>query len=216
MMESWSLLMERGGPVMWPLLGLSVLAVALSFERAMFYMRTNNPSRVANVSRLAKLLRRGEWETAKTLAAHDRSVYGDLVMSLMDEPAGGGGVGSVGSTEAIAFEAVEAQRPRLERYLVILSTIITASPLLGILGTVIGIIASFEALSSEATTADPRLVGAGIAQALLTTAAGLVVALITLFPYVLFRVQSNRTLTRLEVLAAAAAAAPARARRAAG
>jgi len=214
MMESWALLMERGGPVMWPILGLSVLSVALSFERMVFYLRTNSPGRVSNAARLAKLLRRGEWETAKSIAANDRSVYGDLVLNLMDEAPGS--AANAGGTEAIAFEAVEAQRPRLERYLVILSTIITAAPLLGILGTVTGIIASFEALSSEATAADPRLVGAGIAEALITTAAGLVVALVTLFPYVLLRVQSNRTLSRLEILAAAASAAPARARRAAG
>lgn len=183
---------------MWPLLGLSIIAVALSFERVVFFLRTNGPGRLTAVSRMGQLLRRGEHETARQLAASDRSVYGETVMRLLDEPA----------NEAAAFEAVESQRPRLERYLTILSTVITASPLLGILGTVLGIITSFEALSSEASTADPRLVGEGIAQALLTTAAGLVVALVTLFPYVLFRVQSHRTLSRLEMLAAAAATPP--------
>ncbi|MCC6682801.1 MAG: MotA/TolQ/ExbB proton channel family protein [Phycisphaeraceae bacterium] len=200
MIESWRLLMERGGPVMWPLLALSVLSVGLCFERMVFFWRTNRPGRLAIVARMSKLLRAGQRDAARQLAATDPTVHGEVVMRLLEEPA------DQPVSEAAMVEAVESQRRRLDRYLPTLSTIITAAPMLGILGTVLGIITSFEALSSEATTADPRLVGEGIAQALLTTAAGLVVALITLFPYNLLRAQSHRTLSRLEILAAAAGA----------
>ena len=119
------------------------------------------------------------------------------------------------SRPAAAVDAIEAQRPRLERFLPTLSTIITAAPMLGILGTVLGIIASFEVLGGGGGSAgggasgaggpsDPALVGRGIAEALITTAAGLVVALGVLLPYNLLRVQVDRTLSRLEQLAAAA------------
>jgi biopolymer transport protein ExbB len=88
--------------------------------------------------------------------------------------------------------------------MVTLSTIITAAPLLGILGTVIGIIRSFNLLGVEDVMTDPRAVSVGIAQALITTALGLVVALVTLFPYMIFRAQSERAVGRLESVIASA------------
>jgi biopolymer transport protein ExbB len=99
---------------------------------------------------------------------------------------------------------VERQRPRVERFMPTLSTVITGAPMLGILGTVLGIIASFHLLSESAETVTPRAVSGGIAEALLTTAAGLVIALIVLLPYNIFRAQQERTLGRLEALGAAA------------
>ena len=88
--------------------------------------------------------------------------------------------------------------------MVALSTIITAAPLLGILGTVMGIIQSFRLLGEQAVLTDPSDVAGGIAAALLTTALGLIIALVTLFPYMLFRGWSSRTIGRLEALIAAA------------
>jgi biopolymer transport protein ExbB len=86
----------------------------------------------------------------------------------------------------------------------VLSTIITAAPMLGILGTVVGIIQSFGLLGSVDTVADPSAVAGGIAQALYTTAFGLIVALVTLFPYAIFRSLADKAFARLETLAAIA------------
>ncbi|MEM7622209.1 MAG: MotA/TolQ/ExbB proton channel family protein, partial [Planctomycetota bacterium] len=80
-------------------------------------------------------------------------------------------------------------------------TIITAAPMLGILGTVTGIIRSFSLLGGEAAVTDPAAIAAGIGEALFTTAFGLTVALITLFPHAAFRSQADRCLARFEVLA---------------
>jgi hypothetical protein len=88
--------------------------------------------------------------------------------------------------------------------MVSLSTIITAAPLLGILGTVTGIIKSFNLLGEQSALTDPRNVAGGIAEALLTTALGLVIALVALFPYMIFRGQSDRSVGRMESLIAAA------------
>ena len=63
------------------------------------------------------------------------------------------------------------------------STIITAEPMLGILGTVTGIIKTFGALNASSGAADPLAATAGIGEALITTAAGLVAALVLIFPY---------------------------------
>jgi biopolymer transport protein ExbB len=81
--------------------------------------------------------------------------------------------------------AAEAEIERMTRGLNILDTIITMAPLLGILGTVIGIINSFELLSHSGIQ-NPKAVTGGIAQALITTAAGLTVAILTLVPFNFF------------------------------
>ena len=190
--EAWSL-MRRGGVVMWPLLVLSVLAVTLLLERGWFYARLSGKRRVQRVEAMAKRLRAGDRAGAQQLADTDGSVYGRAVDRLLEEPA----------HEAAALAAVEAQRRELERFLPLLSTIITAAPMLGILGTVLGIIDSFEVLGDPSAARDPARVGQGIAEALITTAAGLVVALVTLLPYNLIRAQLDRTLSRLEALVAA-------------
>ena len=105
--------------------------------------------------------------------------------------------------EARAREAIEAQRYAIERFQGTLSILITAAPMLGILGTVTGIITSFAAIG-EVEGGDPRLVAGGIAQALYTTAFGLAIAVAALFPYAIFKGFADRALTGLELLAASA------------
>jgi len=226
-------LMSKGGYVMWPLLVLSVIALGLILERAWFFARTNSGATLRSVAKLTTLLREGRRGEARSLADADATVYGQVARSLL--------AGERPATEALAVDAIEGQRRRLERFMPTLSTIITAAPMLGILGTVLGIIVSFEAISTQAGLpgaasggaasevatsgaaasgaaasggaasgggggglADPRAVGSGIAEALITTAAGLIVAVVTLFPYNALRAQVDRTLSRLESLAAAA------------
>lgn len=189
-------LLTRGGVVMWPLLILSVLGLTLVLERAWFFARTGGFGAARRFTRLSAALRAPTPDDAQRLAAKDRTVYGAAARHLLSEGA------------VSAAEAIELQRPRVERFLPTLSTIITAAPMLGILGTVLGIIASFEVLGDASAPPDPAAVGAGIGQALLTTAAGLVVALGVLLPYNLFRVQADRTLGRLELLVEAAGAEP--------
>jgi len=72
---------------------------------------------------------------------------------------------------------------RTPRGLVVVSTIITAEPMLGILGTVTGIMQTFSSLNASGGTANPLAATAGIGEALITTAAGLVASLVLLFPY---------------------------------
>jgi len=188
-------LMTRGGPVMWPLLGLSVVSLALVLERSLFWWRANGSAGRRQVAALAAALRDGSVERVMEIARLRPSIYGAFAATVAER----------GATDAIAVEAVEARRPAIDRFMVTLSTVITAAPMLGILGTVLGIIHSFELLGGENVITDPKEVSAGIAEALITTAAGLVVALLALFPFMAFRAQSDRALGRLEALAAAAA-----------
>jgi biopolymer transport protein ExbB len=192
--DDLTLLIQRGGYVMLPLLALSVVSLTLIIERIWFWTVTHSPGRRRRLAMLNDALRQGERRVAETVIADDRSPYGHVARRLL----------KAGASDAVAVEAVEGERPRFDRFMVTLSTIITAAPLLGILGTVIGIIQSFNLLGEQTTLTDPRVVSGGIAEALLTTALGLIVALMTLFPYMIFRGHVDRAMTRLESVIAAA------------
>lgn len=186
-------LMDQGGFVMWPLLFMSVFTIAFSFERLVFWLRVNRSAKL-RFSRFMSLLHKGDSSEVRSLAAKDDSPYGELADRLAQG----------GDADSVSVEVVEYQRPRIERYMLVFSTIVTSAPMLGILGTVLGIIRSFELLGSQETITDPREISAGIAEALLTTAFGLVVALIALVPYMACRGQIERAICRFEAMTATA------------
>lgn len=187
---------EVGGWVMAPLALVSVLGLSVVVERALFWARLTGPKVRERTTRLAARLRQGDFAGVVKSTAERRDPYARLARELSQDVAAPIG-------EAQAREAIEAQRMAVERFQGTLSIIITAAPMLGILGTVTGIITSFAAIG-EAGDGDPRLVAGGIAQALYTTAFGLGIAVAALFPYAIFKGLADRALTRLELLAASA------------
>lgn len=194
-----------GGVVMYPLLLLSVVSLALSFERALFWRRMLSGREAERWRRLVEMVRTGDWSAAARAAKKDPTVFGVFARRFIARAEQGGRGGGRGATEADARELIESVRGQIERFGTVLSTIITAAPMLGILGTVIGIIKSFGLLGASvdaAAAADPTAVASGIAQALYTTAFGLVIALLTLFPYAIFRSYADTAFARLETFAA--------------
>ena len=185
-------LLNRGGYVMIPLLLLSICSVTLIIERCFFWLTVNGGASLRRLSEMNSELRKGNNKRVQELISEDKTPYGRVAKRLIDDGAG----------DSVALEVVDVESRKFNRFMVAMSTIITASPLLGILGTVIGIIQSFELLGGDSTLTDPRDVAGGIAAALLTTAFGLIVALITLFPYMLFKGQSASAVDRLETLIA--------------
>ncbi len=193
-MSDLASLIDRGGIVMVPLCILSVISLALIIERIWFWVLMGGRGNMRRLEKINAALRKGDKEAVINLTRLDSSPYGEVAQALTNQ----------GASDAVALEAVELQRPRLDRFMVALSTIITAAPLLGILGTVMGIIQSFRLLGDQTTLTDPSDVAGGIAAALLTTALGLIVALVTLFPYMIFRGWASQTIGRLEMIIAAA------------
>jgi len=167
-------LMIRGGPVMWPLLACSVVALAVVFERLVFWMIISRRKNQNLINRIFTLTENGEFDTA----IREGETSPCLVCRILTSGLAHRNYGLVQSLEAAAMHEVE----RMKRYLSVLDTIITLAPLLGILGTVSGIIVSFDLLGT-AGIENPKAVTGGIAQALLTTAAGLAIAIVTLIPY---------------------------------
>ncbi len=193
-MEHLLMLIEKGGFVMLPLFMLSVISLTLILERFWFWSFGGGQISAAKISRYNEALRTEQTEAIASEIKRKRTIYTSVIQALLKD----------GSSDAVAIAVIEEQRPRFERYMIALSTIITASPLLGILGTVIGIIDSFQLLGNQSMLTDPADVAGGIASALLTTAAGLIIALVTLFPYMLFRGWASQAISQLESLVASA------------
>jgi biopolymer transport protein ExbB len=159
---------------MWPLLLCSIVSVAIVIERALFWLRLRRRRDRDAVEDVLHRTEEGDFESAVERGREVRDcVAGVLAAGLAHR--------DHGLTESMQV-AAEDEMARVRRGLGVLDTIITLAPLLGILGTVLGIIESFDMLG-QAGLEDPRAVTGGIAQALITTAAGLSVAIVTLIPY---------------------------------
>lgn len=182
-------LFQRGGIVMYPLLACSLVSLTVILERGLFWIRRKRETDNALVDEVLDLarLQRHEDIRVKTQGASDY-VVGVLVCGLVHR--------EYSLSKAMEMAAMEEIK-RMKRYLPVLDTIITAAPLLGILGTVLGIIQSFDMLGT-AGIQDPHAVSAGIAQALITTAAGLLIAIFTLFPYNYFMARVEKAAARIE------------------
>jgi len=167
-------LMVKGGPVMWPLLACSIVALAVVFERIIFWMVVSQRKNQKLINRIFTLTEEGDFDTA--IKEGEASLC--LVCRILTSGLAHRNYGLVQSLEAAAMQEIE----KMKRYLSVLDTIITLAPLLGILGTVSGIIISFDLLGTTGIE-DPKAVTGGIAQALLTTAAGLAIAIVALLPY---------------------------------
>jgi len=188
----------RGGPIMWPLLICSLVSLTITVERLIFWWRDARRKRTDLAGRIVRAVEQGNDAQALALrhAAPD-AVARVLLAGIADRAHG-----LRESMEAAATEEIEHMRWGLG----VLDTIVTMAPLLGILGTVLGIIASFDLLGRSGIQ-DPKAVTGGIAQALITTATGLAVALVTLVPfnYFVHRVQRaakiiEQAATRFEIV----------------
>lgn len=173
----------KGGPVMYPLLICSVISLTVIIERAFFWIGMGMRRNQKLVDEVLELCRQGDWESVRKKAAGSTNyVIRILISGILHRE-----YSMLKAMESAAAEEIRKMR----RYMGILDTIITVAPLLGIFGTVIGIIASFDVLGSTGIE-HPEAVTAGIAQALITTASGLGIAILTVFPYNYFNSRIER------------------------
>jgi biopolymer transport protein ExbB len=171
----WEII-KAGGPVMWPIILCSIAAVAIILERLWSLQdhRVVPPNLTEQVWKLVE----AHALTDRHIAALDRnSPLGHILAA---------GVANRDRPREIIKEAIEdAGRHvvhELDRFLNTLGTIAAVSPFLGLLGTVLGIITAFNAITAQGV-GDPRALSGGIGQALIATAAGLCVAIPSLIGY---------------------------------
>lgn len=158
-----------GGPFMWPLLACSVLIITISVERLWFLQeRLVTPNGLTN--QIVNLFNKDLITLKQSNEIAELSSLGFLLVSVIqykDLP-------RQNLESKIEEKAIEVKF-LLERNLNMLGTIATISPLLGLLGTVVGMITAFTGLT-ETSGANPDLLAEGISQALITTAFGLFIA----------------------------------------
>lgn len=174
---------------MIPLLGCSLVALTVIIERAFFWIREDIRRNPQLVDRVLELCRKGDWEGVRLAVQGSR----DYVIKIL--------VNGILHREFSMAKAMETaagdEVRRMRRYLTVLDTMITVAPLLGIFGTVLGIISSFDLLGQSGIE-DPRAVTGGIAQALITTASGLGIAILSVFPYNYFNARAENAAMAIE------------------
>ena len=158
-----------GGPFMWPLLACSVLIIAISIERSWFLQkRLVTPKGLSQ--QVVNLVNKGLLTDKQKDEISNLSSLGFLLIGCIKYK----DLQRDNLESKIEEKAIEVKYV-LERNLNMLGTIATISPLLGLLGTVVGMITAFTGLT-ETSGANPDLLAAGISQALITTAFGLLIA----------------------------------------
>ncbi|TXH68680.1 MAG: MotA/TolQ/ExbB proton channel family protein [Thiothrix sp.] len=180
-----------GGVMMIPIILASIIALAIIFER-FWALRRSKVMPVADIEMARKLAEAGQVPKNAIDNLGSSSVVGSVLAT---------GLASSNLPRHVMKENLEESGRhavhRLERYLPALATIGSISPLMGLLGTVFGMISSFSQIS-KAGAGDPAAVAGGISEALITTAAGLVVALIAVIFHRLLKAKVDNYVIGME------------------
>jgi biopolymer transport protein ExbB len=185
----------KGGLIMIPLLAASLIAMTVILER-LYCWRSFRLHEVDYT--ILVLVAEGDVKQALEVAGASRHPVARVLHT---------GIQSRHASPGTAMQAAaQAELRQLGRYLPVLDTIITLAPLLGLLGTITGMISALG-IVSEAGLGQPYAITGGIAEALIATATGLLVAIVTLIPYNYFRARveemtdiMEERATRLELL----------------
>jgi len=182
---------NAGGPIMWPLLACSLFALGIILERA-YSLRASRILNPTIVERVTGLAEGGRVDRAIEVCRASPGIYTNIVIA---------GLESVDKGEAEAREAVEGagrhESTLLNRYLGALGTVAAVTPLLGLLGTVTGMIEVFQTIA-ESGGAQAAQLSSGISTALITTATGLCIAIPTLVAHNIYQERVSGIMTDLE------------------
>jgi biopolymer transport protein ExbB len=163
----------HGGPIMWPMLFVAIAAVIVSLERTLFIFMENRRRNESQVEQIFSLVEKGDRPGAIRIAESSTDYVARVLGFALAHA-------ELSISQAISkASALEIQR--FTRGLPILDTIITAAPLLGLLGTVVGMMNTFSMMGGDELGAPAAITG-GIAEGLIATAFGLLIAIACLFP----------------------------------
>jgi len=181
----------KGGPAMYPLLALSVAGLAVVVERLLVLYRARSHTETF-MAQVAGALEAQRYEEALAVSRGGSGAMGRILTA---------GVEKIRRGRAEVERAIQARGDlevsKLERGLILLQAIAKTAPLVGFYGTVSGMIKAFESMG-RAGLGDPAQVATGISEALITTAAGLAVAIPIFFIHSLFLGKVNRFVMELE------------------
>lgn len=175
LIQEWSLIhiFEKGGPIMWPLLICSILALGAVIERLIFLFNESRRRDSRAQERLFTEVGRGDIDAAIRISKDSKDyVVRALTYALEHKESS--------LPNALLF-AQARELKRFKRGITVLDTVITLAPLLGLLGTVTGMMASFSIIGGDLNS--PGAITGGIAEALIATAFGLGIAILSLLPF---------------------------------
>ncbi len=169
--SDWRAFLSAGGPLVWPILFIGLLALILFIER--FFSLLRIPARTDRfMERLRELAADRQWSQCLDLCRSKQHIPVCNVLAAGIEYRDAGAE----VLETALEEAVLREMPRLERFLTTLGVLAAVAPLLGLLGTVTGMIHTFQGITLFGA-GDPRMMSGGISEALITTQLGLAVAI---------------------------------------
>ncbi len=168
-------LFKHGGPIMWPILLVSFLLITVAVERVIFIIRENSRRDSEVVEKMMEKVETGDVDGAVDLGKKSNDYVARILVYALTHKEH-----SLGN----AFtRAANQELQRFSQGLPTLDTCITAAPLLGLLGTVTGMMNTFGALSGGDIASAAGQITGGVAEALIATACGLAVAITGLLPY---------------------------------
>lgn len=181
----------KGGPVMVPLIICSVVSVTVMLERYKFLKEAQNDSERL-MEQVENSVALGKFTEAIQTCTQNGTLLGEML-------AGGLQCRDAATTERCMEEHALKAMPELFKRLNILDTVITIAPLLGLLGTVTGMIRAFHVIASKSGFSTPTAITGGVAEALIATATGLAIAIITLIGYNYLTERAKSIVSDLEI-----------------
>ena len=187
----------KGGPIVWPILGILALGILIILERVFFLLRKNTNAD-ALLRRIEAALTQNDWEGCARLCAKlgnkpvARVLSAGLACRRMERE----------EMENTLQEAILKEIPAMDRFLSTLGMLAAIAPLLGLLGTVTGMIDTFHVITLYGT-GDPRLMSGGISEALVTTMLGLSVAIPLMLAHTLLSRAADKRIGQMEEKAVA-------------
>lgn len=184
--------LEKGGPVLILIILISIAAAAIIIERLMYFRKMKGDEDKL-INRLKETLKKGHYDEALSICENNPSPIASLIqvgLENRDQPQN--------VIKDIILDSASLEIPRMERYLSALGTIANIAPLLGLLGTVTGNIKAFGVLANMKNVGDPSILAPGIAEALFTTVAGIIVSVPALAFYNYFVSKVSHTIIRME------------------
>lgn len=182
-------LFQKGGPVMYLLVVCSLVVVTITVERFWYY-RGMSTDGLAFIEKLKPLLQQRNLSGIRQLCEQTPAAVSQVTLDGLQAYQQGGDVPVAMESAALLTAA------RLRSYLNYLSGIVTLSPLLGLLGTVIGMIQSFSVMNIQ--SGQPMAITGGVGEALVATAAGLSVAVLAFIAHIIFTHRLDHLVTDME------------------